>query len=62
MIHERNGFSRQASTTCAAYAVNIRFRNIGHFEINNEAQFLNINASGGNVGSYQNARFAVLKR
>jgi hypothetical protein len=36
MIHKRNGFARKASAACAAYAVNIRFWNVGHFEINNE--------------------------
>ncbi len=61
LVAERKGDTARPGTSCTADAVYIGLRDVRQFVIDHKGQLVDINAAGGNVGSYQYARGAVLK-
>lgn len=59
-IAKRYRFTIQPCPARPAYAVNVRFRDIWYFVVNNQVQIINIDTVG-NIGSYQHTCRAILK-
>jgi hypothetical protein len=60
-VAEGQGCSAGARAACAAYAVYICLGNVGQFEVDDMGELVDVDASGGDVGSYEDPGLAALE-
>ena len=60
-IAKRYRFTIQPCPARPAYAVNVRFRDIWYFVVNNQVQIINIDTAGSNIGGYQHTCRAIFE-